>query len=338
MSKFCASSATRGGVGIVWFRMTDLRTIDHEPLHLAHTLHDFVVHVCCYDHRVFGSTVVDFSKSLPAINLPKTGIRRTKFLVESVTDLKSRLEQIHSKQSLIVCTGFPESVIPALAAQCGASTVYCHDAEAPEEEAVQRAVERNLRGVLPSCSLKAMWGNTLYHVDDVPFITTPGRIGNGGSKGAPFPASATQFRTACEKSCRIPPPLPPPRAGQPSSSELGFLFKPPPLSSSSSLTIYEERHKDGNIVPSVQSLSPDAHQLQDPNFRDDRTVLDFVGGETEALKRLTDYFFTSDCLKDYFHTRNGMVGANYSSKFSPWLAAGCVSPRWEAPYTSILKL
>merc|ERR1712048_558191 len=37
--------------------------------------------------------------------------------------------------------------------------------------------------------------------------------------------------------------------------------------------------------------------------------------------------FDDDKLKDYFEIRNGMVGEGYSSKFSPWLAHGCISPR-----------
>ena len=32
--------------------------------------------------------------------------------------------------------------------------------------------------------------------------------------------------------------------------------------------------------------------------------------------------------KDYFDTRNGLIGMDYSSKLSPWLAHGCVSPRY----------
>jgi deoxyribodipyrimidine photo-lyase len=60
---------------------------------------------------------------------------------------------------------------------------------------------------------------------------------------------------------------------------------------------------------------------------DPRGVLPFVGGETAGLQRLQDYVWTADCLKTYKETRNGMVGANYSSKFSPWLALGCLSPR-----------
>jgi deoxyribodipyrimidine photo-lyase len=51
------------------------------------------------------------------------------------------------------------------------------------------------------------------------------------------------------------------------------------------------------------------------------------GGETHALKRLRYYLWETDLLKDYAHTRNGMLGGDYSTKFSPWLAHGCISPR-----------
>jgi deoxyribodipyrimidine photo-lyase len=60
----------------------------------------------------------------------------------------------------------------------------------------------------------------------------------------------------------------------------------------------------------------------------DKGVLPFKGGETAGLERLNDYFWKQDRLKVYKETRNGMLGANYSSKFSPWLALGCLSPRY----------
>ncbi|MDJ0508132.1 MAG: DASH family cryptochrome [Crocosphaera sp.] len=77
----------------------------------------------------------------------------------------------------------------------------------------------------------------------------------------------------------------------------------------------------GNI-PSLEEL-----ELEKPQF-EPRSVLDFKGGETEAIKRLNNYFWQQNCLKDYKETRNGMLGADYSSKFSPWLANGCLSPRY----------
>lgn len=61
---------------------------------------------------------------------------------------------------------------------------------------------------------------------------------------------------------------------------------------------------------------------------DSRAVLQFKGGETEAIKRLKHYFYDTQCLSTYKETRNGMVGADYSSKFSAWLALGCISPRF----------
>ena len=61
---------------------------------------------------------------------------------------------------------------------------------------------------------------------------------------------------------------------------------------------------------------------------DSRAVLQFKGGENEAIRRLQHYFYDTQCLSSYKATRNGMVGADYSSKFSPWLALGCISARY----------
>lgn len=60
---------------------------------------------------------------------------------------------------------------------------------------------------------------------------------------------------------------------------------------------------------------------------DDRGVLRFHGGETAAQARLHHYLWEADCLRRYKETRNGLLGADYSSKLSPWLALGCLSPR-----------
>jgi deoxyribodipyrimidine photo-lyase len=60
---------------------------------------------------------------------------------------------------------------------------------------------------------------------------------------------------------------------------------------------------------------------------DKRSVLAFQGGETAAQYRLDEYFWDNDLLKTYKETRNGLIGADYSSKFSAWLSLGCISPR-----------
>jgi deoxyribodipyrimidine photo-lyase len=68
---------------------------------------------------------------------------------------------------------------------------------------------------------------------------------------------------------------------------------------------------------------------------DSRAAIQFKGGETAAINRLNHYFYDTKNLSNYKETRNGMIGADYSSKFSAWLAMGCISPRFI--YTEIKK-
>ena len=70
----------------------------------------------------------------------------------------------------------------------------------------------------------------------------------------------------------------------------------------------------------------------DQEIYDERSVMKFSGGETEAMHRMQDYFWGTEAIKSYKQTRNGLIGADYSSKFSSWIALGCLSPRevyWE---------
>lgn len=58
----------------------------------------------------------------------------------------------------------------------------------------------------------------------------------------------------------------------------------------------------------------------------------FKGGETEGLKRVHYYLFESKKVSYYKKTRNGLIGVDYSTKFSPWLANGSLSAKtiyWE---------
>jgi deoxyribodipyrimidine photo-lyase len=60
---------------------------------------------------------------------------------------------------------------------------------------------------------------------------------------------------------------------------------------------------------------------------DERASLSFDGGESAGRARLRTYVWDRDCLREYKRTRNGLHGADYSSKLSPWLNEGCLSPR-----------
>ena len=51
------------------------------------------------------------------------------------------------------------------------------------------------------------------------------------------------------------------------------------------------------------------------------------GGEKSALNRLKYYFYEKQFLSRYKETRNGMLGTDFSSRFSPWLANGNISAR-----------
>jgi deoxyribodipyrimidine photo-lyase len=51
------------------------------------------------------------------------------------------------------------------------------------------------------------------------------------------------------------------------------------------------------------------------------------GGENPALNRLKYYLYDSHHIATYKETRNGMVGTDYSSRLSPWLALGNISAR-----------
>lgn len=80
------------------------------------------------------------------------------------------------------------------------------------------------------------------------------------------------------------------------------------------------------IIPDMELPTLEELGLDTPE-PDSRAVMDFKGGETEGLKRLKEYIFETRAIENYKETRNGMVGKNYSSKFSAWLAMGCLSPR-----------
>ena len=67
--------------------------------------------------------------------------------------------------------------------------------------------------------------------------------------------------------------------------------------------------------------------LQDCGPLDARTAFPFSGGETAGLARLESYLFGTDAVAVYKETRNGLLGSDYSTKFSPWLANGSLSPR-----------
>ena len=52
----------------------------------------------------------------------------------------------------------------------------------------------------------------------------------------------------------------------------------------------------------------------------------FTGGEKSSLEHLKNYFWNQDRARTYKETRNGMIDFFDSTKFSPWMALGSLSP------------
>jgi deoxyribodipyrimidine photo-lyase len=79
---------------------------------------------------------------------------------------------------------------------------------------------------------------------------------------------------------------------------------------------------DRGKLPTLKDLGLEAPALEP------RSVLSFRGGETAGLERLKGYIWEGDRLRSYKETRNGMLNTDDSSKLSPWLSLGCLSPRY----------
>lgn len=73
---------------------------------------------------------------------------------------------------------------------------------------------------------------------------------------------------------------------------------------------------------------PDLIQLGLQDFGSgNKKYLTIEGGESKALERLQHYIWNTESILTYKQTRNDLMGDNFSSKLSPYLALGCISPR-----------
>ena len=64
-------------------------------------------------------------------------------------------------------------------------------------------------------------------------------------------------------------------------------------------------------------------EIKDTSKLDDRICYKFKGGEKAAIQRLEKY--VKKPVQSYEKTRNNLIGSDYSSKLSPWLANGSLS-------------
>jgi deoxyribodipyrimidine photo-lyase len=153
----------------------------------------------------------------------------------------------------------------------------------------ERNVEKSVENAAWAKSIRteSLWQSTLYHIDDLPFPISQ------------TPEVFTQFRKGLEKIVQIRATFPVPiTINYPGTTEI---------------------FSSGEI--------PDLEQYGLKEPEPVSGYLELVGGEDAGLRRIQSYFWEKDLLKIYKETRNGLLGFDYSSKFSAWLALGCLSPR-----------
>ena len=135
-------------------------------------------------------------------------------------------------------------------------------------------------------------GKLLYYTADLPFPITQ------------TPDVFTQFRKETERITKVRQPLPTP-------VRIPYTL--------------DDRLESGDL-PTLSDFG------LAPPVEDERAAIEWVGGETAGLDRLAYYLFDSQAISTYKETRNGLIGSDYSTKFSAWLAFGCLSPKriyWE---------
>ena len=188
---------------------------------------------------------------------------------------------------LYVRVGHPEEILPEMARELKTAWVFCNRERTEEEVNVQDRLERKLWEI--GQEVRYSRGKMLYYTADLPFPVTH------------TPDLFSHFRKEVEKYVEIREPLPTPTAAD---------FHPISVALSP------------GELPSMTDFGHD-----EPYRRDPRAVLGFEGGETAGLARLQHFLWVSDAIQEYRETRNSLLGADYSSKLSAYLAQGCLSPK-----------
>ena len=100
----------------------------------------------------------------------------------------------------------------------------------------------------------------------------------------------------------------------------------------------EKKIEVRNLTDSISKLNPNNLIREDYNVPtladlglndfdvDSRSAFKFKGGADSAKERVDYYLWKSNKISYYKKTRNGLIGLDYSSKFSAWLSNGSISP------------
>ncbi len=230
----------------------------------------------------------DWFADLPSIGFRKMGVFQANFLRQSVLDLQSSLR--NRGGDLLIRAGNPATILAEIARDREADAIYASKEVTQEETDIESDLSKRLKPL--NIDLDLIWQSTLYHVRDLPFAV------------AKLPNVFTQFRKEVEKRADVRELIPTPERVSVSADQ------------------------DMGTVPTLSELGYSPDEISRVDQPDPRAVLPFQGGESAGISRLNHYLWESDQLRTYKNTRNGMLGEGYSSKFSAWLALGCLSPRF----------
>ena len=337
-------------VVIFWFR-NDLRVGDNLALAEACASAACLLPVYCHDPAADAPTRWGFARRGP---------HRRAFLEAALDDLDAALRVRGS--ALLELHGAPCEVLPALARAVGTDAVVCEAIAAPEEEdelAALRAAGLRVRTVWQSSLLDP--AALPFAPARLPKVFTSFRqaVESAGLQPpAPLPAAQTlppwpDLATAaeaahpiraCRRSYNDEAPVLPCRSG--GSRESGGATRDADAAAERRLRACRRSYNDEAPAFPCRSggsresggATIDADAAAERRLRACRRSYtvelasfpwwwpDFAGGEGAALAHLARYF-ASDRPQHYKATRNGLSGVGFSSKFSPWLAQGALSPR-----------
>lgn len=173
----------RNNRAIVWFQK-DLRIHDNEALIEAASNAKEVIPVYVFDDR-------ELNNHTDILNIEKTGSFRSRFLIESVDDLRVNLRSRGS--DLIVRTGISEDVLFELAKQFDVDAIYCNRERTREEVFRQESLEKLLWSI--GREVRYSRGKMLYYTADLPFPITHA------------PDNFLQFRKEVERFVNVRLPL-----------------------------------------------------------------------------------------------------------------------------------
>lgn len=220
---------------------------------------------------------------------------RAIFLLETLRELKATLKSLNVE--LIISRDDPVVALAKLCCQLNVKQVYASRHVADEEVRQEAEVATSIKSL--GCALTMTWSHTLYSPKHLPFT-----LGD-------LPDVYTQFRKQVERSAEPKQALPIPKA-LPSFLSWG-----------------QERKISSNVECHLEALWREwSASLEKGGGRDKRAVLLFKGGAQAGEARVQEYLWDRRLIECYKDTRNGLIGADYSTKFSAWLSVGALSPRW----------